>query len=259
MSRGKSTYRVSFPDVVPKMMEIIGAIRNKQLAEDLGINPQSISNFKKKGTFPIGLITEFCLKHSIPMEKLIMEKTADYGSGHEGDSKERLRFIDMGPSDVGTKRTGFTKADEIKMADKQTLARSEEDVYYSQILSAREHGPEFVEGRQILKLYLLKQVFGGEYDLSKMKFLVQTEVNFAPQIFPGNILIIDMEDRKIASAFYILSYGPDSYALRKLDPINQDTVRVVSGTTVTSESRDMPTSLVKNLIVGRVVLLISKI
>jgi hypothetical protein len=84
--------------------------------------------------------------------------------------------------------------------------------------------------------------------LSKVKFLVQTEGNFEPAIFPGNILVINTEDRKITSAYYILSYGQGSYALRKLDPIDQDTVRVVSGTTETSESRDMPASMVKNLI-----------
>jgi len=255
MSRTKSTFRVLFIDVVPKMMEALGTDKSKELAKDLGINAQSISNFKKKGTFPIGLLTKFSMKHNIPMERLIGEKTTD------GDGvKKKPELAEVVPTGDGIKWMELEKGKEkVKMPADQVPRRREEDIYYSQILSVRECGPEFLDGRQIIKLYLLKQFFGGECDLSKLKFLVQTEGNFAPAIFPGNILVINTEDRKITSAFYILSYGQDSYALRKLDPIDQDTVRVVSGTTETSESRDMPAARVKNLIVGRVVWIVSKV
>ncbi len=59
MPRGKQKFDLKFEDVVPKMMELIGAKTYVELSKHLGITPQSITNFKTKGNFPVGLAIKF--------------------------------------------------------------------------------------------------------------------------------------------------------------------------------------------------------
>jgi hypothetical protein len=142
---------------------------------------------------------------------------------------------------------------------KRVWTRREEDIYYKQVPAIRESGPEWSEGRQILKLFLLKPIFGPSCNLDKLTFIVLEESNFHPTVPAGTILVVDTSNTKITSALYIFRYAGDSFALRKIDPIDDQTIRVTTGTTDTSESRDMPLDKVRPMIVGRVVWAVYKI
>jgi len=79
MPRGKQKFELKFEDVVPKMMKIIGAKTYVKLSKHLGIKPQSITNFKNKGSFPVGLGIKFALKNNVPVESIIPKKGEHVG------------------------------------------------------------------------------------------------------------------------------------------------------------------------------------
>lgn len=79
MPRGKSKFELKFEEVVPKMMELIGAKTYREFSNHLGISPQSITNFKAKGSFPVGLAIKFSLENNMPLENIIPKKGEHIG------------------------------------------------------------------------------------------------------------------------------------------------------------------------------------
>jgi hypothetical protein len=79
MPRGKQKFDLKFEDVVPKMMELIGAKTYVELSKHLGITPQSITNFKTKGNFPVGLAIKFSFENNVPVESIIPKKGEHVG------------------------------------------------------------------------------------------------------------------------------------------------------------------------------------
>ena len=71
MSTSKASLNLKFDEIVPRMMTAIGARTQTELAEDLGVSPQSLSNFSKRGHVPLGLVVSFALKKGVPVEDFI--------------------------------------------------------------------------------------------------------------------------------------------------------------------------------------------
>jgi hypothetical protein len=67
MARQKFDLNLKFDEVVPRMMTAMGAKTQTELAEYLGVSPQSLSNFSKRGHIPVGLVVSFALKKGVPV------------------------------------------------------------------------------------------------------------------------------------------------------------------------------------------------
>ena len=268
---GKKALYLKYSDFAPVIMDLAGIKKGHgdqvQLAKALGIKPQSITKFINRDQLPTDRVVLFWINNHHPMakfEELIGGKKADkngLADGHrhktdggrvgDGGLSEHSNEIDKSPAG----RAGKLKDNQMP----QRYHRREEDIYYSQVLAIRESGPEWSEGRQILKLFLHRNTFGPTCHLDKLHFIVLQESNFHPNFPTGTILVVDTNNVKITSAFYIFSYGSDSFALRKIDPLNATTVKVTLGLTPPGESRDMTIEEVRPLIVGRVVWAVYKI
>jgi hypothetical protein len=250
---GKTAIRLKFSEVAPRLMELAGIEKGHgqevQLAKALGIAPQSLTNFEKRDKLPTDRVLLFCLKNNIPIEKVIGGLLGDGKEKRDGKRPDAHRAAEI--DDAG-------KKEEVPKKD-AGLRRREEDIYYSNVPALRETGPEWCDGRQILKLFLLKPAFGPTCNLDKLQFIVQEESNFHPTIPTGTILVVDTHNHKITSALYLFSYGVGSYALRRIDPVDEHTVRVTAGLSPSADSRDMTIEQVKPLIVGRVVWAVYKI
>jgi len=76
MARQKFDLNLKFDEVVPRMMTAMGAKTQTELAEYLGVSPQSLSNFSKRGNIPVGLVVSFALKRGVPVEEFIKTRQA---------------------------------------------------------------------------------------------------------------------------------------------------------------------------------------
>lgn len=261
---GKKALYLRYSDFAPIIMESAGIKKGHgeqaQLAEVLGIQPQSITKFINKNQLPTDRVLLFWINNHLPMakfEQLVTGSKAGERSEIDVDASKK-EWLER-KSDVDGRPKEAAGAPAVAPGGERPLRRREEDIYYSQVPAIREHGPEWSEGRQIMKLFLLKGIFGSSCNLDNLHFIVQQESNFHPSVPPGTILVVDTNDVKITSALYIFKYGGNSFALRQLDPIDDQTVRVTTGTTPSAESRDMPLEKVKPLIAGRVIWAVYKV
>jgi len=81
MATPKPNIRLKFDDIVPKMMKTLGAKTHTELAEYLGVSPQSLSNFSKRGHIPIGMVVNFALKKGVPVEDFLKIKEVKLEAG----------------------------------------------------------------------------------------------------------------------------------------------------------------------------------
>ena len=79
MAKGKPKFELKFEDVVPRMMQLIKAKTYAQLSKHLGITPQSITNFKNKGSFPAGLVIKFAMENNVRIENIIPKEGEQVG------------------------------------------------------------------------------------------------------------------------------------------------------------------------------------
>jgi hypothetical protein len=138
-------------------------------------------------------------------------------------------------------------------------ARRWEDKEYITIETLREDGPEIQQGKPVLRLKALRS-FYGDCDLGALRFTLHTESNFAPIVQAGNVLIIDLQAKGITSSYYILKYDEESFALRKLEPIDKQTCKVIFNMSNGLENaKELPMAVVQSQILGHVVWIVRKV
>jgi hypothetical protein len=231
MSGKKYTFDLNFLEVVPRLMDWSKARNYRQLAEALEIKPQSITNYKKRGKVPLGLVFRFAIKNRLSIDNLI---------GLPGALKE-----DKPAWKAETHET------ERQNQEYRPLRRIEDDLY------CEVKGLEEAKGYPILKLYLLKESFGRDCHLSSLSYMVLNESNMYPNIPAGSILLIDHEDRRITESLYVIKMN-DSHILKRLQPVDGNKIRVISDNpkfeTVTMDRSDISPN-----ISGRVIWVASKV
>jgi transcriptional regulator with XRE-family HTH domain len=94
MCAAKANLNLKFEEIVPKMMSAMGAKTQTDLAEYLGISPQALSSFSRRGTIPPGLVMAFALKKGIPVEEFIKDIPREKIPTHETKSVEPPRIQD---------------------------------------------------------------------------------------------------------------------------------------------------------------------
>lgn len=77
-----------FEEVMKRMLEVSRLRRPSELARRLGISPQVISNFKRRGHFSPGFIVRFAETFHVSVDWLM------WGEGHHGVS-EKYRVHDI--------------------------------------------------------------------------------------------------------------------------------------------------------------------
>lgn len=63
--------RPAFEDVMARMKAAAGLKNNSAVAASLGMTPQALSNYKKRGYVPSDLIVRFALKHNLSIDSLV--------------------------------------------------------------------------------------------------------------------------------------------------------------------------------------------
>src|SRR3990167_2976422 len=61
-------------DVTDRMLEAARLKNHSALAADLGVTPQALSNYKRRGDFPAGLVIDFAAKHGLSIDWLVTGK-----------------------------------------------------------------------------------------------------------------------------------------------------------------------------------------
>lgn len=61
--------------IADRMMHAARLKNHSALAADLGITPQALSNYKRRGDFPPGLVMGFAAKHGLSVDALLNGQT----------------------------------------------------------------------------------------------------------------------------------------------------------------------------------------
>lgn len=79
---------MSANDVLSRMMEASGLKTSLRLAEALGISPQAISNYRKRGVIPASLLIKFSEKFGVSLDWLVRGKGFPCGGLRPGSHQE---------------------------------------------------------------------------------------------------------------------------------------------------------------------------
>lgn len=245
MSGKKYTFDLNFLEVVPLLMDWSKARNYRQLAEVLEIKPQSITNYKKRGKVPLGLVFRFAVKNRISIDHLIglpgVPKIEDKPA-----PKFDIREPEMQISENRPRR--MMQIENFRECPRRRI----EDIHYCEV-----KGMEEAKVYPILKLYLLKELFERDCHLSSLSYMVLNESNMYPSIPAGSILLIDHEDRKITESLYVIKMN-DSHILKRLQPVDGNKIRVISDNPK-FETVIMDRSDISSNITGRVIWVASKV
>jgi hypothetical protein len=246
MSRRKYAHGLDFFDVVPRLMKITGVDSYVDLAKILEITPQSINKFKNDKKFPTDRIIKFAVDKDLSLDYVLF--------GREGDGKPSHGTKEDGPpSRMPKERESGERKEMRELKPNGKFGRRIDDIEYSMVRPISDCTPEVHDGKPILKLLLLKEVFASEYrHLEDIVFMKVDTYAFMPAIFPGNLLFIDKADKEIKDGMYVFRLG-DGLALRKVQPLHSDIIRVTHRENGGREYTDQKMEDVKRNIVGRVV------
>lgn len=64
-------------EISDRMMHAARLKSHSALARDLGVTPQALSNYKKRGDFPPGLVVDFAEKHGLSVDALLNGQIPD--------------------------------------------------------------------------------------------------------------------------------------------------------------------------------------
>jgi hypothetical protein len=251
MSGKKYTFDLNFLEVVPRLMDWSKARNYRQLAEALEIKPQSITNYKKRGKVPLGLVFRFAIKNRLSIDNLI---------GLPGASKiedKPAPKVDIRETEM--KNSGNPPPSKMQLENLEECPRRRiEDNHYCEVKGLK--GVDDLEEAKrypFLKLYLRKELFGRDCHLSSLSYMVLNESNMYPNIPAGSILLIDHEDRRITESLYVIKMN-DAYILKRLQPVDGNKIRVISDNpkfeTVTIDRSDISPN-----ISGRVIWVASRV
>jgi len=235
MSRKKYAYDVKFSEFIPMLMDIAKVHQYNELTPLLEISPQTLNNYKKKDTVAPEWIFRFAENVKVSVDSLLKRHEPNLADS------QPLRKIDMG--------------------DNTEHKRRVEDIHYCQVQNLiRETGtglPEIVGGHPIVKLFLHKDSFQRDCNLSHLKYIVLSESNMAPTVPAGSILVVDQEEKRITESLYILKIN-DVYLVKRLQPLNNNKVRAISDNPK-YETFIMDLEEISPMIFGRVIWIVLKI
>jgi len=214
-------------------------INQEDMAQKIGVHHQTFSRYERGEILP-GIEILYRLVFLLSVNPLFLLS----GKGDmfmEAISEERY------------------SPDLVKMSDSKGYMRRFDDKDYRDVSALREGGPEAIRGLPILRLKFLRTAF-ADLDHDHLRYVVHTESNFMPSVPPGNILMVDLNAEGITSSFYILRYDDNSIALRRLEPVDSETCKVVFAHINGFESsKEMPMETIRKQIVGRVVWIARKV
>jgi hypothetical protein len=82
LSRKKYIMGLIFSETVERMIRVAGLKNVSELARELDITPQALSNFKKKGEIPADLVIKFALKFKVSVDSLLSGEASPASTDH---------------------------------------------------------------------------------------------------------------------------------------------------------------------------------
>ena len=76
---------INYTEITDRM-KAAGKLKNDSaVARELGVTPQALSNYKKRGRMPMNLVLKFATIHSLSMDWLLTGEGKPYKGGFEGE------------------------------------------------------------------------------------------------------------------------------------------------------------------------------
>jgi hypothetical protein len=246
LSMGKQALSVKYSEVVPKIMEIAGIKEGHgamaQLARVLGVEPQSLNNFRNKNQLPLARVQLFCLQNNIPVETLID------GGKHMGITKE----------DGFREKTGVVdKALDISSGVQLVIS-----IPYGTETWRSQHKDT---DRLNITLEVLREwvdnLFTKEQQRNLMAWLVDGD-NMEPALHRGAVVLIDTTDKNIGTSGIFAFQTNGNLAFRRLYPRLDGNVDVINDNRAYPSMNTPPQLITENphmRIIGRVIFCGNKI
>ena len=216
-------------------MNLVKITKYKDLAPFFDISSQSLGNYKKKDKIAPEWIFRFAENAKVSVDSLLKRAGMDQPESQEVDQSKTYEGMER--------------------------RRRVEDIYYCEVQNLiREGGsglPEVVGGYPVMKLFLHKDSFQRECNLSSLRYVVWGESNMAPTVPAGSIVVIDEQEKRITESLYIIKMNC-AYLLKRLQPINNNKVRVISDNPM-YETFIMDAEEILPMIFGRVIWIVLKI
>lgn len=134
-----------------------------------------------------------------------------------------------------------------------------DDRDYSMAKPMRLRSPDVVDGRPIVKILLLRDVFKEHFgDMDQMVFMRVETPAFVPMIIPGSILLVDQGDIHIRDGFYILRFDGE-FLLRQMRPLSPSLIRIIHSADSNNGWTDQGWEEIKPFVTGRVVAMFKRI
>ncbi|MBI5237636.1 MAG: helix-turn-helix domain-containing protein [Deltaproteobacteria bacterium] len=86
---------LNFNEIFARMLEAGGIKNSSQMAKTLGISPQAISNYRKKGLLPAGMVMEFAAKFGISVDWLLTGRGETFNKSNLSGKASRPSAITM--------------------------------------------------------------------------------------------------------------------------------------------------------------------
>ena len=258
---GKKALYLKYSEFAPVIMELAGIKRGHgdqvQLAEALGIKPQSITKFINKDQLPTDRVLLFWVKNNLPMgkfEELIGEKTTD-GHGH----------ADWHPKKTGERPDGVLPTVKVPAKEERpaALEPGEQSVAIPYGLATwKDHdsADRYMVMLEVLRSWV-RQLF-SERTLGGLVAWIVDSDNMEPTLPRDSLVLIDSTQTNIGAAGIYAFQSNGNFALRRLYPRLDGNVDVVNDNKAYPSINVPPTSLTESphmKIVGRVVFCGNKI
>ncbi|MDH4226935.1 MAG: helix-turn-helix domain containing protein [Deltaproteobacteria bacterium] len=124
---------VEFTDVIERMKRAGNLKNDSKVARVLGVTPQAISNYKKRGAIPADLVMKFADMYGLSVDWLIRGEGEVYRPGYEG--KALINFAADNVVPYGS----IAKKDIAKLVDIASLS-PEELVYVGKLIKVLRDG-----------------------------------------------------------------------------------------------------------------------
>lgn len=100
---------VPFEPTASRMMQAASLKNHSALAADMGITPQALSNYKKRGEMPAHLVIEFALRRDISIDALVKTISMPAGVTSSTTNKDiTLNMAGLSEDDAGSVITLLT-------------------------------------------------------------------------------------------------------------------------------------------------------
>jgi len=219
--------------IFDRMQKVLGSDKDKDLAANLDISPQAVSNARKKGEIPSDMILTFAEKNKLSVDWLLTGKGQMSSGGDLYELAEELKAADIG----GELPEGFVQVPRYEVA---ASAGGGAMIYSEQIVDHLSFKAEWIHnalGVSVKDLALI-HVTGDSME---------------PTLSEGDLILIDMSYRGMKdNAIYVLQLN-GSLLVKRLQHKLDGSVLVKSDNAI-YDSEMIPIGAIDSLnVVGRVV------